>query len=323
MPKLMDVLEYLDNTGHTMVKRLPDEGPLEIKWGAQLTVRESQVAVFFRDGRSLDVFGPGRYVLQTQNIPAIGKWVTSFGYGPDSPFRSEVYFLNMKLFPNLKWGTKEPILFQDTELKMIRLGAHGIFSIQISEPTLFLNKVVGTQGLYEDNDIHDYLRSIIVSRLTNTLAKHMNTIFDMPKQFTALSLATRSAVSLDFEGLGISPHEVLINSFSIPEDVQKMIDSRTGMTAVGNLTDFVKFQAAKAIEAAAENPQGGAAAGVSVGAGLGMGFMIPQILKDAIQPSTPQQNATETIRKLKELLDAGAISKEEFEEKKKKLLDEI
>lgn len=112
MPKLMEVIEFLDNSGNTMVKRMPNDGPAEIKWGAQLTVRESQEAVFFRDGKALDVFKPGRHVLQTQNIPLIGKWVTSFGYGPDSPFRAEVYFVGKQLFPNLKWGTKEPILFQ-------------------------------------------------------------------------------------------------------------------------------------------------------------------------------------------------------------------
>ena len=114
MPKLMDVLEFFDDSGKTMVKRLPADGNAEIKWGAQLTVRESQEAVFFRDGKALDVFKAGRHVLQTQNIPLIGKWVTSFGYGPNSPFRAEVYIVGKQLFTNLKWGTREPILFRDS-----------------------------------------------------------------------------------------------------------------------------------------------------------------------------------------------------------------
>ena len=117
MAQLMEVLEFLDDTGECMVKRIPEVGPTEIKWGAQLTVRESQEVVFFRDGKSLDLFGPGRHILQTQNIPKITKWVTSFGYGQDSPFRAEVYFVGKQLFSNLKWGTFEPFLFKDSELK--------------------------------------------------------------------------------------------------------------------------------------------------------------------------------------------------------------
>ncbi len=115
----MEVIEFLDNSGIVLVKRVPENGQLEVKWGSQLTVRESQDAVFFRDGRALDVFGPGRHVLQTQNIPLISKWVTRFGYGPNSPFRAEVVFVGKQLFPNLKWGTREPILFRDSEFNII------------------------------------------------------------------------------------------------------------------------------------------------------------------------------------------------------------
>ena len=200
----MEVLEFLDNSGDTMTKRMPEDDDAEIKWGAQLTVRESQTAIFFRDGQSLDVFGPGRHVLSTQNIPVLTKMITSLGYGSDSPFRAEVYFLNMKLFPNLKWGTREPILFRDTEFKMIRLRGHGTFSIQIQEPTLFLNKVVGTQGLFQDKDIADYLKSIVVSKLSTILGREMTTIFDMPAQFDKLSIILRDALKADFDGLGLS-----------------------------------------------------------------------------------------------------------------------
>lgn len=325
MPKLMEVLEFLDNTGSTMVKRMPDSGELEIKWGAQLTVRESQSAIFFRDGKALDVFGPGRHVLQTQNVPLISKWVTSFGYGPTSPFRSEVYFLNMKLFPNLKWGTREPILFKDPELKMIRLRSHGIFSIQIKDPMLFLNKIVGTSAIYSDADIEDYLRNIITTRLTDVLGNEKKSIFDIPKEINQLSLVVRQSLGEDFSGLGISLHDFYINSVSLPLEVQEMIDAKTGMSAVGNLDEFMKFKAAIALESAAKNPDGSAAAGVGMGAGLGMGFMLPKMLQDAIQPGqgANKESAADKIKKLKELFDIGAISKDEYDEKKKKLLEEI
>jgi len=328
MPKLMGILEFLDDSGTTMVKRLPDDGQYEITWGSQLIVRESQTAVFFRDGRSLDIFNPGRYVLQTQNLPVLTKFVTSLAYGSKSPFRSEVYFLNMKLFPNLKWGTKEPILFKDSELQMIRLRAHGIFSIQIQDPTLFLNKVVGTQGLYSDADVEDYLRNIISTRMTDVLGNAIKTIFDMPKELNNLSLIIKSSLDLDFEGLGLFLHDFYVNSVSLPPAVQEMVDARSGMAAVGNMDKFMKFKAAMSLEKAAENPSGTAAAGVGIGAGVGMGFMLPQMLQNAVRSDQGQSSGIadspfDKIKKLKELLDIGAISQDEFDMKKKELLGGI
>lgn len=328
MAKLMEVLEFLDDSGSTMVKRIPETGDCEVKWGAQLTVRESQVAVFFRDGKALDVFGPGRHILQTQNIPVVGKWVTSFGYGPDSPFRSEVYFLNMKLFPNLKWGTPNPILFKDTELKMIRLRSHGMFSIQISDPMIFLNKIAGTKGIYFDSDIEDYLRNIVVTRLTDVFGNEMKTVFNMPKEFNQLSLIAKTSLESDFNGLGLNLHDFYISSISVPPEVQEMVDAKAGMAAIGNMDEFLKFKAATALGAAAENPGGTAATGVGMGAGVGMGFMMPQMLQSAMQsgqggPGVAKEEPAEKIKKLKELLDMGAISEEEFNSKKEKLLEEI
>jgi membrane protease subunit (stomatin/prohibitin family) len=328
MPQLTGILEFLDDSGITMVKRLPDDGQYEIPWGTQLIVRESQKAIFFRDGRSLDIFGPGRYTLQTQNLPILTKTITSLAFGSQSPFKAEVYFLNMKLFPNLKWGTKEPILFKDNELQMIRLRAHGIFSIQIKDPSLFLNKVVGTTGLYQDSDIEDYLRNIITTRMTDVLGNTLKSIFDIPKELNQLSSIIKSSMDLDFEGLGLYLHDFYVNSVSVPPAVQELVDARSGMAAVGNLDKFMKYKAALSLEKAAENPGGTAATGVGVGAGMGMGFMIPQMLQNSLQAeqgsnSGPSDTPLDKIRKLKELLDMGAISKEEFEMKKKELLGGI
>jgi membrane protease subunit (stomatin/prohibitin family) len=328
MPTLTGILEFVDDSGTTMVKRLPDNGQFEIIWGTQLIVRESQKGIFFRDGRSLDVFGPGRHVLQTQNLPVLTKWVTSLAYGPESPFKAEVYFLNMKLFSNLKWGTKEPILFKDTELQMIRLRAHGIFSIQIKDPSLFLNKIVGTMGLYRDSDIEDYLRNIITTRMTDVLGNTLKTIFEIPKELNRLSLIIKSSMDLDFEGLGLYLHDFYVNSVSVPLAVQELVDARSSIAAVGNLDKFMKYKAALSLEKAAENPGGSAAVGVGVGAGMGMGFMLPQMLQNSIKAEqgsngTPSDTPFDKIRKLKELLDIGAISTEEFEMKKKELLGGI
>jgi len=327
MAKLMEVIEFLDNSGDTMVQRVPKESSGEFKMGAQLIVRESQKAVFFRDGKSLDVFSAGRHVLKTQNIPVLTKLVTSLGYGTDSPFKSEVYFLNMKLFRNLKWGTKEPIIFRDSELKMIRLRSYGAFSITIKEPSLFLNKVVGTQGLFRDTDISDYLKSIILQKLHVTLGQHVKTVFDLPQHFENLSILVKNSLNLDFEGLGLELHDFLINSVSVPPEVQKMIDTRSGMSAVGNMDEFMKFQMGQSMEKAAENPTGNAGEGMGLGTGLGMGFMIPQMMNQTMQQNNQSANSGEDsftkLKKLKELMDMGAIDQDEFNEAKKRILNSL
>ncbi|MBI5058168.1 SPFH domain-containing protein [candidate division KSB1 bacterium] len=327
MPKLMEVLEFLDDGGKTMVARVPEDGTCEIKWGAQLTVRESQVAVFFRDGRALDVFPPGRHVLKTPNIPLVGKWVTSFGYGDESPFRSEVYFLNMKLFPNLKWGTPAAIVFRDSELKMVRLRAHGIYSIQISDPMLFLNKVVGTEGLYYDDTIANYLRNLIVSRVTEFLGRELKTVFELPMQFNRLALLVRESLLTEFRGLGLLLHDFHVNAISLPDDVQSVIDTRSAIAALGNLDEFMKFKAAMALETAAENPGGVAGAGVGLGAGIGMGAALPQYIQAALSAAPTARGtadaALQKLGQLKALLDNGALSAAEFETLKQKLIDTI
>tara|TARA_B100000683_G_scaffold275182_1_gene325179 strand:- start:15561 stop:16550 length:990 start_codon:yes stop_codon:yes gene_type:complete len=329
MAKLMEVLEFLDHSGNIMVKRVPDSGPTEIKYGAQLTVRESQEAVFFRDGKALDVFPSGRHVLKTQNIPKITKWVTSFGYGEDSPFRSEVYFVGKQLFPNLKWGTAEPILFRDSELKMIRIRSFGSYSIQISDSLLFVNKIVGTRGVYSNNNITDYLRSIIVSKLTSVLGDQLKTVFDMPSSFDDLSIIIKSKLNQEFEGLGLTLHDFYLNSISVPDDVQEMIDQRSGMAAVGNLDEFMKYKVAMSLEDAAQNDAGGAMGSmVGAGAGLGMGFAMPGIIQQAMGGAmmgggSNSESAMDKLKKLKELLDMEAITQEEFDEKKKELMNKM
>lgn len=323
MPKLMEVIEFFDDKGDTMVIRTPSDGQAEIKWGAQLTVRESQSVVFFRDGKAQMVFGPGRHVLKTQNIPGITKFVTSFGYGPDSPFRAEVYFLNMKLFRNLKWGTKEPILFRDPELQMVRLRSHGMYSIQIKDPNLFLNKMVGTQNIFKDEDIQDYLKSIATSRLVNVLADQVKSILDLPNHYDALGGILKAVVADDFKACGLELVDFFINSISLPEDVQKIVDEKTSMKAIGDMGTYMQFKTAKSIEEAAKQPGGVAGAGVGLGAGVGMGMMLPGMIKEAFQSghnNSSQANNGEDafakIEKLKKLLDMGAITQEEFEKKK-------
>lgn len=317
----MEVLEFIDNSGSVLVRRIPENGNLEIKWGSQLTVRESQDAIFFRDGKALDVFGAGRHILKTQNIPVVGKWVTSFGYGPDSPFRAEVVFIGKQLFPNLKWGTKEPILFRDTELQMIRLRSYGSFSIQVQDSMLFVNKVVGTMGLYTTGVIEDYLRGIIISKLNVVLGKMLKSVFDIPVMMDDLNMVFRTELQQDFAGLGLTLHDLYIQSISVPEEVQGMIDTKSGMNAMGNLDQYMKLKVANSLGDAAKN-NGIAGAGLGLGAGLGMGMAMPNMIQQAMQTNS-SESVTDKLKNLKELLDLGALTQDEFDIKKKELLKQI
>ncbi|RYU91722.1 SPFH domain-containing protein [Mucilaginibacter terrigena] len=325
MPQLTDVLEFLDNTGSVMVKRIPEFGPAEIKWGSQLTVRESQEVLFFKDGQVVDVFTSGRYMLETRNFPVITKWVTSFAYGPDSPFRAEVYFINKKLFTNLKWGTQEPILFSDRDLKMIRLRAFGNFTIQITDSRAFVNQIVGTMGIFSDNDIADYLKTVIVSKLAGVIGREAKSVMDLPAVYDTMSNDVKIALQTDFQNLGLSLHNLYIASISVPEEVQQMIDQRSGMSALGNMDEFMKYKMAMSIQDVAKNPNGQAGEIVSAGVGLGMGFMMPKMVQQAfnstIAPiSAEQQSPMDKLKDLKSLLDLGIINQAEFDQKKAQLL---
>ena len=318
----MEVLEYLDNTGQVLVKRVPDNGSLEIKWGSQLTVRESQEAVFFRDGMALDVFSPGRHVLQTQNIPVISKWVTRFGYGPTSPFRAEVVFVGKQLFPNLKWGTKEPILFRDKELEIIRLRAYGSFSIQVKDTMLFVNKVVGTMGLFTTQSIEDYLRGMIVSKLNVVLSRILTSVFDIPASMDQLNTMMRVELVTDFDGLGLSMHDLYVQAISLPEEVQQKIDTKSGMNALGNLDQYMKLKIADSLGDAAKSG-GGMGDGLGLGAGLGMGMALPNMIQQNMQTNSSGGNLAVKLKELKELLDLGAITQDEFDKKKQELLKQL
>lgn len=257
MSQFMEVIEWFDKSGQEMAHRYPEKGSGEIKMGAQLVIRENQAAIFFRDGKGLDVLGSGRHTLSTMNLPVITK-VLSLPWGFTSPFRAEVYFTNMKVFTNMKWGTKDPVVFKDSELGMVRLRAFGNFTIRITQPLLFINTIVGTMGEYFTDDIEGYFRDIIVSRLNDFLGENVDTILDLPKVYDEMGVAVKMRLVNDFTKYGMELIDFFINSITPPAEVQKMIDEKSGMAAVGNLDAFMKFKAAKAMGDAA---RGGGTAG--------------------------------------------------------------
>lgn len=306
MSQFMEVIEWLDDTGQEIVHRWPEEGSGEIKLGAQLVVRPSQAAVFFRSGRALDVVGSGRHTLTTLNLPILTK-VLSLPWGFTSPFRAEVYFVNLKVFTNLRWGTKDPVAFRDSELGLVRLRAFGAYTMQVSQPLLFVNSVVGTQGTFATADIEDYLREVILSRLTDHIGEKFTSLFDLPPQYDEMAHAVRQRLTADLAKYGVDLLDFVISRITPPEDVQRMIDTRAGMSAVGDLDAYLKFQAANALVSAAGGaggttggpaggggngglsnghgacPGGAAGAGLELGVGAGLGMMLPGILLRTLQ----------------------------------------
>ncbi len=247
--------------------------------------------MFFRDGKAYDVFDAGRHTLSTQNIPLLTSILTAPLWG-DTPFRCDVFFVSKRTFLDLKWGTVEPILFRDSEFKMIRLRSNGIYTFQITDPKLFVVKIVGTRGIYTNLQIEDFLRGVIVGRLADILGETLDSVLDLPRYFDELGAGLKARIREDFAQYGLAMVDFVINAISPPDDVQKRIDERSGMEAVGGMDRYFQYKAAQAIGDLARTGGGtgegtgdigtAATAGLGLGAGAGLGMMIPGMLQQAM-----------------------------------------
>jgi len=331
--RILDVIEYPDVGAEELVRRFPDSGPGDFRIGSQLIVREGQVAVFFRDGKALDVFGPGRHTLTTANIPLLVNLVRRVFSG-NTPFTAEVYFVSTRDFIDQRWGTPEPITLRDEVLRMVRVRAHGTYSMQVAEPQMFVNQIVGARGYYSTKDVNDYLRSMIINRLTDLLGENVKSILDLPAMFEEISSAARARLVDDFAALGLSLKRLYILSVSPTEETSKAVDEAASMGAIGDMDRYMKYKAARAIGDAAQAPGGEAAGTAQMGMGLAAGMAAAKMITESMAPSQGQAqqpaapaaapaDPVATLKTLKDLLDQGLISQAEYDAKKAEVLKRL
>lgn len=282
--ELIDIIGWLDDSNDTMVYRFERYGN-EIKTGAKLTVRESQAAVFINEGKLADVFQPGMYELTTENMPILST-LKGWAHGFNSPFKAEVYFVNTKRFTDLKWGTQNPIMLRDAEFGPIRLRAFGSYSIRVTDPAKFLKEIVGTDGDFSKEEVVDQLRNIVISRFTDALGESKIPALDLASNYDELGKFMEDKMGGEFGEYGLELVKLLVENISLPPAVEEALDKRSSMGILGNLNQYSQFQAANAMEAAANNPNGTASGGI----GMGMGFAMANQMGQSMSNNQQQQN---------------------------------
>ncbi len=268
--QFIDVISWLDDSRDTMVWRFERQGN-EIKYGAKLTVREGQAAVFVHEGQLADVFSPGLYMLETNNMPimtALQHW----DHGFQSPFKSEVYFINTTRFNDLKWGTKNPIMCRDPEFGPVRLRAFGTYSMRVSDPAVFMREIVGTDGEFTADEISSQIRNIILQEMSRVLASSGIPVLDMAANTQDLGKLVATAIGPKIAEYGLVLPEFYIENISLPEEVEKVLDKRTSIGIAGDLNKYMQFNAAEGMA----NPASGAGSAMGMGMGAAMGIGMAQ-----------------------------------------------
>lgn len=286
--QFIDVIQWTEEENGVLASRFPMQD-MEIQNGAQLTVRESQMAAFVNEGQLADVFGPGLYTLSTQNLPVLTdlrSWDKQF----ESPFKSDVYFFSTRQQTGQKWGTATPITIRDEEFGAVRVRGYGIYSWHVGDPRIFHATVSGTRDIYRVLDIETHLRNTIVSHMTDTFAGSAVPFLDMAANQAMLAERIGEGLKPVFAALGLMLDSFVVENLSLPEELQKSLDARIGMNMVSDLHRFTQYQAASALPIAAANEGsggGGAAAGLGLGAGMAMGHQLMNALKAKGEAAPP------------------------------------
>ena len=329
--QFIDVIQWTESADGILSYRYPMQD-FEIQYGASLTVRESQMAVFVNEGTVADVFGPGRYKLTTQTLPLLTNlmnWDKLF----ESPFKSDVYFFSTRLQLNQKWGTANPITIRDKEFGAVRLRAFGIYSYKIFDPRAFHVHVSGTREQYTINELDGQLRNTIVSSISDLFAQSGIPFLDMAANQDEFGNQIKLKLDPEFKRLGIGLDTLQVQNLSLPDELQKILDQRIGMGLIGDMTRYTQYQTAQSIPIAAANEGGLAGAGAGLGAGLTIGQTMASAMASSMaNPAQPQAakpaaesaaDVTALLEKLHDLMTKGVLSKEEFEAKKAELLKKL
>ena len=290
--QFIDVIEWTDDSHDTMVYRFPRHNN-EIKYGAKLTVRESQMAIFVNEGVIADVLGPGIYELETKNLPimtSLEHWDHAF----NSPFKAEVYFVNTKRFTDLKWGTKNPIMVRDPEFSMVRLRAFGTYEIRITDPKQFMNEIVGTDHHFTVDEIEEQLTNLIISKFTTILGESNVPVLDMASNYEKFSQYIEEKIAPYFGEYGLHLTKILVENISLPANVEEALDKRSSREITGNLDDNIKYQTGEAL---GSNTGGSMGDMIGMGAGIAMGQnMAESLSKKSLDkhtpPPLPKRNST-------------------------------
>jgi len=275
--QFVDVIQWTESSDGVLAYRYPMQD-MEIQYGAQLTVRESQMALFVNEGKAADAFGPGLYTLETRTLPLLTNlmnWDKLF----QSPLKSDVYFFSTRLQADQRWGTENPITARDKDFGMVRLRGHGIYSYHLVNPLLFHQRVSGTRDLYAVADLEGQLRNTIIGRVSDAFASSQIPFLDMAANLDELGKVVADKVAPTFTELGLALDSFVVENLSLPEELQRRLDERIGMNMVGNLRDYTQFQVGQSIPIAAANEGGG---GAGLGAGLGAGMAMGKAMTDAI-----------------------------------------
>lgn len=285
--EFIDIVQWIDNTNDTMVYRF-ERYNNQIKYGAQLTVREGQAAAFVSEGKLADVFQPGMYALETKNLPILST-LQGWKYGFNSPFMAEVYFCSTRQFTDLKWGTLNPIMMRDPEFGPIRLRAYGTYVVRVQDPAVLIREIVGTDGHFTVDEIVNQLRDLIVSRFAGILGQSKIPVLDLAANYAELGGFMTEKIGPEFKNYGLELTKLLVENVSLPPAVEEAMDKRTSMGIVGNLAAYTQFNIANSIPDAAKNPGGLAAAGAGLGMGVAMAGPIAQAMsaQPAQAPAMP------------------------------------
>lgn len=284
MARIFDIIEYVDEGRKEIVHRIPERGSGDFRIGSQVIVREGQAAVFFRDGKALDVFGAGRHTLTTANIPGLTGLIGK-AFSGQTPFKAEVYFVTLRELTDMKWGTAQPITIPDPILGMARVTGYGTYSLQVTDPQLFVAKIVGTQSLYNVRDIEGFFRSIVLTKLIDLIGEMGKSVIQMAAFVEELAAGVRAKAAEEFAARGVTLNSFYVESISPTEETAKAIDARSAMGAIGDMQGYMQYQTAQAIRETAQKEGGGTvASGAELGAGLGMGVAMAQMMGQAMRP---------------------------------------